>query len=145
MVNNWEYNKKVFDESMIKDNYGFIYLITVKDNNGLISYYWGKKAFTHKKKTRLSKKARLGTRKRVKITQKSSGWETYQGSCKPLLAAIKEKRVKIINKKIIKLCPDRSSLAYWETHYLCVNEVLFSDMYWNSNVSSRYFKGKISK
>lgn len=145
MVNNWEFQNKVFDESMIGNNYGFIYLLKIKDLQGNISWYYGKKAFTHKKKTKLSKKARVGTRKRVSITKKSSGWENYQGSCKPLLEAFKTKKVRLVNKEIIKLCPDRSSLAYWETHYLCVNEVLFSDLYWNSNVSSRYFKGKISK
>lgn len=139
----WHLNKIEFTEDMIDNNYGFIYCITVQDSRGQLSYYIGKKAFSHRKKTRLSVKQRKTTRKRVVISQKDSGWQLYNGSCKPLLEAITAGKVRIIHKDILKLCSDKQSLNYWEVDYLCANKVLFSNLYWNGNVMARYFKNKI--
>lgn len=120
--------------------YGFIYLIT--DDVG--KKYWGKKAFEHKTKKTLSKKARVasGTKKRIERGTKDSGWQEYWGSCKPLLAYIEEKGPENFTREIIKLCKDKQSLAYWEQVIHINNNVLFTDC-WNSNVGGKFFKGKI--
>lgn len=133
----WTYKNKCFEE--IEGYYGFIYCIT--DNNG--KKYYGKKAFLHKKKTRLSKKARIGTRKRFSIGTKDSNWAKYWGSCKPLLEYISITGTKGFKREIIKLCKDRYSLAYWEAAILIQEKVLFRDDCWNGNILSKFFKGKI--
>ena len=139
----WQLNGIEFTEDMIGDNYGFIYSISVQDSKGKITHYIGKKAFSHKKKTKLSTRARKGTRKRVAISKKDSGWQSYNGSCKPLLDAIRVGKVRIISKQVLKLCTDKQSLNYWEVDYLCEHKVLFNDLFWNGNILARYFKGKI--
>lgn len=141
MQEEWMYKLRPFDESMASNYEGFIYRIT--DNNGKM--YIGKKSFNHKRKTRLSKKARVGTRKRVEIKIKDSGWKDYWGSSKEFLAYIAENGTKGFKREIIMLCSDKASLSYWEMHYLVQENVLFSDKYWNGNVLGKFFKGKIHK
>jgi hypothetical protein len=120
--------------------YGFVYHIV--DDQG--KHYWGKKAFTHRKKTALSKKARVGTRKRVKVEQVDSQWLKYWGSCKPLLEYIKARGgTHGFKREIVKLCENKSSLTYWETAVLVQNNVLFREDSWNGHIMSRFYKGKI--
>lgn len=124
--------------------YGFVYVIT--DDTG--KHYIGKKAFVHNVKKTLSKRARAASdNKRVRIskTQKDSGWQDYWGSCKPLLEYIKERGgTEGFERRILKLCFDKQSLAYWELAALINNGVLFGD-FWNGNISGKFFKGKILK
>jgi len=125
------------------DKYGYIYLIT--DDQG--REYWGKKAFTHRKRAKLSKKAKAlpeNKGKRISVTQKDSGWLNYWGSCRPLLEYIKQRHgTHGFKREIIKICEDKQSLAYWEMHELVVNNVLFRHDCWNGNILSKFFKGKI--
>jgi len=137
----WTYNNQEFEDYMAQGHEGFIYRIT--DDKGRM--YIGKKAFSHRNKVKLSKKARVGTRKRVEIRQKDSGWKAYWGSSKELLEYIKVSGTDNFTREILKLCKDKQSLAYWEVHYMITENVLFSDHYWNGNVSGRFFKGKIHK
>lgn len=134
----WKYKGKCL-ETPPEGFYGYIYVIT--DDKG--KKYFGKKAFSHRKKTKLSKKARKVTRKRIKISSVDSGWLDYWGSCKPLLEYISENGTKGFKREIIKLCKDRQSLAYWEISTLITEKVLFRDDTWNGNISGRYFKNKI--
>src|SRR5688572_16447177 len=109
----WTYKNKKFTDP--QDYYGFIYIIT--DDTG--KWYIGKKAFSHRKKTKLSKKARIGTRKRINISYKDSGWIDYWGSCRPLLEYIELRGgTQGFKRVILKLCKDRSSWSYWEIDYL---------------------------
>jgi hypothetical protein len=137
--NCWIYQGKCL-ETPPEGFYGFIYHIIDDEGN----HYWGKKAFTHKKKTRLSKKARVGTRRRIKVEQVDSKWLSYWGSCKPLTEYITQRGgTQGFTREIIKLCENRSSLTYWETAVLIQNNVLFRDDCWNGHVMSRFYKGKI--
>lgn len=120
--------------------YGFVYRII--DEKGKV--YYGKKAFSHKRKTKLSKKLRRETGKRVRIDQKDSGWQAYFGSCKPLQEHIKARGgTQGFKREILKFCKDKMSLSYWETYYLFKEQVLFKDT-WNGHVL-RFFKGRIHK
>jgi len=146
MENNcWLYKGKCL-ETPPEGYYGYIYLIVTDYNTENERYYIGKKAFTHSSKKRITKKVikETGTRKRVERVSKDSGWLSYYGSCKPLLEHIKGKE-HTVRRYILKLCEDKQSLAYWEAHYLFKNEVLFNDSYWNGNILSKFFKGRISK
>ncbi len=139
----WKYQGKCLD-SAPEEYYGFVYVIT--DDNG--KKYWGKKAFNHSKKTRITKKAKLlmgKTRRKYERKKVDSQWLSYWGSCKPLLGYIQARGgTQGFSREIIKLCKDRQSLAFWELHTLISNDVLFEDC-WNGNVSGKYFKGKIHK
>lgn len=140
----WTYNEKKFGEkeaqkALEQGVMGFIYRIT--DDTG--KWYIGKKAFTHRKKTKLSKKARIGTRKRIDISYKDSGWADYWGSCRPLLEYIQDNGNQGFTRVILKLCNDRASLGYWEIDYLCTTKALFNGNSWNSNIAGKYFRGKI--
>lgn len=122
--------------------YGFIYKIT--DDLGRV--YWGKKAFFHSQKKKITKKVikETKTRKRVERVQKDSEWLGYWGSSKALLEYITEiESTQFFKREIIKLCKDKVSLSYWEMVTLVQNDVLFRDDCWNGNISGKYFKGKI--
>src|SRR4051812_26598004 len=76
----WRYRGKCLYEPP-EGYFGFIYQIT--DDVGRI--YIGKKFFTHSKTRKLTKKERVGTRKRIEKVFFDSDWLDYWSSCKPLL------------------------------------------------------------
>lgn len=144
MENCWIYQDKCL-YTPPEGYYGFIYSILLPDGR----IYWGKKAFEHSKKVKLSKKARKssGTRKRIAKTKVDSGWLDYWGSSKELLDHL-EVNPNLKNtafREIIKLCKDKASLSYWEMVTLVENNILFRDDCYNGNISGKYFKGKIHK
>lgn len=143
----WLYNKKPFraeDYELVKDDYyGFIYQITCFAE-GKYTYYWGRKAFSHTKRTKLSKKARVGTRKRIKIAKVDSKWLEYKGSSKPLLTYLDENPDALLIKEIIMFCKTRSDLTYRETELLIDKDVLFRTDCWNGSVGGKWYKGKIN-
>lgn len=141
----WLFNNKQIKE-IPENTYGFIYKIT--DNNNKI--YFGKKAFLHKRKVKLGKKAKLlpeNKGKRILITQKDSNWLNYYGSCIPLKNHIKTLNKDEFNKikrEIICFCKTKQDLTYRELEVLIKENVLFRDDCWNSNILSKFFKGKIN-
>ena len=98
--------------------FGFIYLITNKLDGRI---YVGKKQFTHKKRTVLSKKARVGTRKRINVSQIDSGWKNYWGSSKSLLEDIKQLGQENFSKEVLMFCTNKSELSYYEV----VNQIRY--------------------
>jgi hypothetical protein len=137
----WMYKKKCLEKSP-EGYYGFVYVIT--DDQG--KKYWGKKAFSHKRKRRLSKKARQGRLTRIEVLQVDSKWLNYWGSCKGLLDYIKERgNTDGFTREVIKLCKDKASLTYWETVTLIDNEILFRADTWNGNILGKFFRGKVHK
>lgn len=141
----WTFNNKVINE--IPENiHGFIYKIT--DDKGNI--YFGKKAFLHKRKTKLSKKAKLlpeNKNKRIKISYQNSNWKSYYGSCKPLLEYLKtlnKEELSNVKREIICFCKTKIDLTYREMEILVKENVLFRDDCWNVNILSKFFKGKIN-
>lgn len=122
--------------------YGYVYCII--DDTG--KSYWGKKAFVHSTRKVISKRARAisGSKKRIERGVKDSKWLEYWGSCKPLLQYIQERGgTHGFKRYILKLCKDKSSLAYWEMAYMVENKVLFREDCWNGNIISKFFKSKI--
>jgi hypothetical protein len=121
--------------------YGFIYKITNLDNGWV---YIGKKAFEHSQKVKISKKAKkeTGTRKRFERKKKDSGWVDYYGSSAFLLKDLEANGFNC-KREVLKLCKDKSSLTYWEIHYMIENRVLFRDDCYNGNISGKIFKGRV--
>lgn len=134
----WKYKGRTI--KTIPEGYiGFIYLI--EDANGKI--YVGKKQFTHRSKSRISKREikATKTRKRVKVVQKESNWQNYQSSCLPLQQAIKERGEQNFTFEILALCKDKRELSYMEVKYQFLYNVLEVNSY-NGNILGRFFKQK---
>lgn len=121
--------------------YGYIYR-TVNKETG--KFYIGKKAYIHRRKVKLSKKQRKLTGKRVKYVEKSSGWETYFGSSEELLKDIDAIGADKFEVTVLRECPDKLSLAYWEQYYQFTEGVLFGNTY-NGNIGGKFYKNKIKE
>lgn len=141
-MNPWYYQDKpvLSLENCPESAIGFIYKITNLLDSRI---YIGKKALTHRKKTRISKreKATTKTRKTFKVTATDSKWTSYWGSCKPLLEDIKLSGEHNFRKEIILFCFDKQSLTYQEVRHQILYGVLENDTY-NSNILSRFFRPK---
>jgi len=109
----WIYNNKELKE--IPENvYGYTYLITDLKNDKI---YVGKKAFLHKSKSKLSKKAKLlpeNKGKRVIRGTKDSGWKKYFGSSKELQTQVKLLGEKNFKREILEFATSKSDLALKE-------------------------------
>lgn len=136
--NCWFYGENCIEEPPL-DCFGFIYRIT-NISDGRI--YIGKKQFSFKKKIRLSKKARVGTRKRVEISRIDSGWKNYWSSSKSLKEDILKLGKDNFKREIIHYCKNKSELSYYEVHWQIKEEVLLNPSY-NGWISCRIFKNKL--
>jgi hypothetical protein len=132
----WTYLDECFEEPQ---GFGFIYLIT---NNLDGRIYVGKKQFTFRKKTRLSKKARIGTRKRVEITRVDSGWQNYWSSCRPLVEDVKTLGQDKFSRQILMFCKNKSELSYYELYFQIKYEVLLKPSY-NGWINAKVYKNKL--
>src|SRR6478735_2824340 len=104
--------------------YGFIYKIT--DDQGRV--YFGKKAFFHNQKKKITKKVIKATKTRKRVERVMEDFPS---------------RISQYKREILVLCKDKANLSYWEMVVLVKENVLFRGDCWNSNVSGKYFKGKI--
>ena len=128
----WEYNKKQFDESMIGDSYGFVYLITNTVSN---RKYIGKKLFYFTKTKQIK-----GKRKRVKI---NSDWKSYYGSNDELKKDVKEFGEENFKREILHLCKSKGECNYLEAKEQFMNCVMESDDYYNNWIMVRVRKSHI--
>lgn len=136
--NCWKFQEKCFEEAE-ENQFGFIYCISNKIDGKV---YIGKKQFTFRKKKVLSKKARIGTRKRVEVSRVSSNWQNYWGSSKSLLEDIAKLGKHNFERTILKFCKNKSELSYWEVYYQIQYEVLFKPSY-NGWISCKIMKNRL--
>jgi hypothetical protein len=121
--------------------YGYIYITTNKLNG---KFYIGKKAYTHKKKRKLTKKELAeytgkGRKPKYEITYVDSGWKDYLGSSRELLDDVEKYGKENFKVKILKNCKTRKSLSYWEVAYQIKYDVLRKDTY-NGNILGRFYR-----
>ena len=121
---------------------GFVYKIT---NIKTGKFYIGKKSLYSNVRKKLTKKELLehtgpGRKPTKKLVTTESNWESYWGSNKLLLSEIKESGTKDFRKEILRFCYNKKQLTYWEVHYQCINEVLFTDKSYNDNVLAKFFR-----
>jgi hypothetical protein len=121
---------------------GFVYKIT---NIKTGKFYIGKKSLYSNVRKKLTKKelAELsgpGRKPTKKLVTSESNWLVYWGSNKGILQEIKEEGTDHFRKEILKFCFNKKQLTYWEVHYQCINEVLFSDKSYNDNVLAKFFR-----
>ena len=138
---NWLYEYVPLQDDFTTNDYGFIYKITNLETN---KFYIGKKSFVHNKKKKLTKKEIAeqtgpGRRSTTKVEQVDSGWRNYWGSSKELLADVKLLGKDKFEREIIKFCPTKKQLTYYEIQHQIQYSVLFTDSY-NDNIQGRFFR-----
>ena len=128
-------------ESPLDGYYGFTYLIRNRKDNRI---YVGKKAFTHRRTTKLSKTARKTTRKRTKVKQVDSQWLNYFGSSKELLEDVKKYGKENFDRYVLEFCKNKSELSYSEVKFQVQYNVMYVPSY-NSWISAKIFKKNLCK
>lgn len=116
--------------------YGFIYKITRLSDG---KFYIGKKAFTHRKRKTLSKKARRVTKKRISVSYVDSGWKDYYGSSEELKADIIRLGKDKFKREILLFCSTKDELSYYEAYYIINTKAFFEESY-NKWISLKCFK-----
>lgn len=132
MALEWQYNKDIFTEELIGNNYGFVYIITNLTNN---KKYIGKKFF-YSLKTKQVK----GRKKRFKV---SSDWQTYYGSNTELQNDVKVLGETNFTREIIHLCKSKGVCGYLEAKEQFIRNVLETDDYYNTWIMVRVRKSHL--
>ncbi len=139
-MNCWLDNKGKCVNKQPLGYYGFVYLIT-NLNNGRI--YVGKKAFMYKKKTKLSKKAKKATGKRIKVEEVDSQWLNYFGSSIDLKADVSLLGPLAFKREILHLCKNKAQMNYLEAKEQFAREVLeMGDKSYNKWIGIKSFKSQ---
>jgi len=111
-----------------------------------IGDYIGKKVLFHNKKQKIGKKelAKLqgvvGRRPSYKLVVKESDWKTYYGSQTDIKALLVEGKKDEFERSILKMCPNKKSMTYFEIKYQMVYQVLEKpDEFFNDNILGKFF------
>jgi hypothetical protein len=145
-MSNWLYNedgsKIAIAEDFLTDEYGFIYKITNLETG---KYYIGKKAFFHNKKKKLTKKEIAeqtgpGRKATTRVDQVDSGWKSYWGSSKELLADVKKLGDDKFERLILKFAKTKKQLTYYELESQILHNALFDSTSYNDNILGKFFK-----
>jgi hypothetical protein len=131
-----------FPEDQINGYYGFTYIITNLETN---KFYIGKKAFIHNKKKKLTKKEIAeqtgpGRKATTRVDQVDSGWKSYWGSSKELLADVKKLGEDKFERLILKFAKTKKQLTYYELESQILHNALFDSTSYNDNILGKFFK-----
>jgi len=121
-----------FSGSDVRDNFGFVYLITNLTNQ---RQYIGRKYFW-------SFRTPKGKKRKVK---QESDWRKYYGSCPELKEDVDKQGKEFFKREILSLHSTKGKVNFEETRQLFLNNVLTESQdgtpkYYNSNILSRYFR-----
>ncbi len=146
-MNNWLWHLddgslKIFPEEHATEHYGFVYIITNLETN---KFYIGKKAFIHNKKKKLTKKeiaehTGAGRKPTTRVDKIDSGWKSYYGSSKELLADVKLLGEDKFQRVIIHFAKNKKQLTFLELQEQIIHNVLFTDNSYNDNIAGKYFR-----
>ena len=141
----WTYkNQKIGDISQFPDNsFGFVYMVTHKPSN---KSYIGKKVLFHNKKQKIGKRdleklqGVVGRRPAYKLIVKESDWLNYYGSQADIKKLLLDGKKDEFEKTILKVCPDKKTLTYYEVKYQMIYEVLEKpDKWFNDNILGKFY------
>lgn len=148
---NWIYKgKEIIEQDIPKNAYGFTYILTLQckgENYG--KFYIGKKALTHRKKKRISKKVIKSTKTRKRIDNQivKSDWEIYTGSSREFNELLKKveynKYPSILKKEILDFYPDKFSLSLGEVKAIVCEDRWLNEKCLNKWISCRIYKNKL--
>ena len=126
-----------------ENTFGFIYKVTHKPTG---KSYIGKKVLFHNKKQKIGKRELeklqgvVGRRPSYKLIIKESDWKNYYGSQKEIKQLLLEGKKNEFEREILKLCPDKKSLTYFEVKYQMIYQVLEKpDKWFNNNILGKFF------
>ena len=126
-MSHWLYKNKILKEAPEKA-FGFVYKITNTTNGKM---YIGRKYF--EKKRRVKKKGQS----RRKVIRKSSDWQTYTSSSKPLNETISKLGKSKFKFEIIEFGYTKGQVNYLEENIQHRLQVIFDDRYYNDCIGSR--------
>ena len=141
----WTYkNKEIGDITQFPENtFGFVYIVTHKPSG---KSYIGKKVLFHNKKQKIGKRelAKLqgvvGRRPAYKLVVKESDWKNYYGSQTEIKQILSEGRKDEFERCILKMCPDKKSLTYFEVKYQMIYQVLEKpEEFFNDNILGKFY------
>ena len=146
-MNNWLWHLddgslEIFPEQHATEHYGFVYIITNLETN---KFYIGKKAFIHNKKKKLTKKeiaehTGAGRKPTTRVDKIDSGWKSYYGSSKELLADVKLLGEDKFERVILHFAKNKKQLTFLELQEQIIHNVLFTDTSYNDNIAGKYFR-----
>ena len=131
--NPWVYMERPFTGDDVRDNFGFVYLITNLTNQ---RQYIGRKYFW-------SFRTPKGKKRKVK---QESDWRNYYGSCPELREDIERIGKLNFSRTILSLHKTKGKTNFEETRQLFYHNVLTEELdtgvprYYNSNILSRYYR-----
>ena len=130
------YRNKLFDQTLIGNNVGFVYCIT-EINTGM--QYIGQKVFWNK----IAKKPLKGKSKR-RIEKRASNWAEYYGSNEILAQRAIEYGPSNYSREIIHLCTSKAEMNYLESYEIFNRHaLLFPEKYYNLWISCRINSNQI--
>ena len=141
----WTYKtEKIGDISQFPENtFGFVYMVTHKPSG---KSYIGKKVLFHTKKVKIGKRELeklqgvVGRRPAYKLAVKESDWKTYYGSQKDIKQLLTEGKEKEFERTILKLCPNKKLMTYFEVKYQMIYQVLEKpDEFFNDNILGKFY------
>ena len=128
----WEYDGEVV-ENLPDGAIGFVYALYYSCG----SIYIGKKLAKTVRRVKPTK-AQLAIRKNfVSKKEIETKWRDYEGSSE------QTKDLVLVRKEILEFCNDKINLTYCEMKHQVINNVLTSDVFVNSNILGKFYKGKI--
>ena len=146
-MNNWLWHLddgslEIFPNEHATEYYGFIYIITNLKTN---KFYIGKKAFVHNKKKKLTKKeiaehTGAGRKPTTRVDKVDSGWKSYYGSSKELLADVKLLGEDKFERVILHFAKNKKQLTFLELKEQIIHNVLFNNNSYNDNIAGKYFR-----
>jgi len=108
--------------------------------------YIGKKVLFHTKKVKIGKRELeklqgvVGRRPAYRLEIKESDWLKYYGSQKDIKQLLLEGKKDEFERIILKMCPDKKTLTYFEIKYQMIYQVLEKpDEFFNDNILGKFF------
>ena len=141
----WTYKThKIGDITQFPENtFGFVYIVVHKPTG---KSYIGKKVLFHNKKQKIGKRELeklqgvVGRRPAYKLVVKESDWLKYYGSQKEIKQLLLEGKKDEFERTILKMCPSKKSLTYFEVKYQMLYQVLEKpDEFFNDNILGKFF------
>ena len=141
----WTYKThKIGDITQFPENtFCFVYIVTHKPSG---KSYIGKKVLFHNKKQKVGKKELeklqgvVGRRPAFKLIVKESDWKNYYGSQKDIKQLLLEGKKDEFERTILKMCPSKKTLTYFEVKYQMLYQVLEKpDEFFNDNILGKFY------